>query len=54
MSVAKFFLVIVLGLYIGLARLHQLQYIARDPMLTGILEVEKVPPQSTLWRFLSG
>ena len=33
--------------------MSHLQYIARDPLLTGILEVAKVPPQSTLWRFLA-
>lgn len=53
MSVAKFFLTIVLGIYVGLTRLTHLQYIARDPLLTGILEVAKIPPQSTLWRFLA-
>ena len=53
MPVAKFFLTIVLGIYVGFARLNQFQYIARDPLLTGVLEVEKVPPQSTLWRFLA-
>ncbi|MFN0101400.1 MAG: hypothetical protein ACKV2U_04835 [Bryobacteraceae bacterium] len=51
MSVAKFFLTIVLGIYVGLTRLAHLQYISRDPLLTGILEVAKIPPQSTPWRF---
>ena len=53
MGVAKFFLTIVLGIYLGLSRLSHLQYASRDPMLTGILEVAKVPPQSTMWRFLA-
>ena len=53
MGVAKFFLTIVLGIYLGLSRLSRLQYASRDPMLTGILEVAKVPPQSTMWRFLA-
>jgi len=53
MGVAKFFLTIILGIYVGFARLNQLQYIARDPLLTGVLGVAKVPPQSTLWRFLA-
>ena len=53
MGVAKFFLTIVLGIYIGLSRLNHLQYVARDPLLTGILEIAKVPPQSTMWRFLA-
>jgi hypothetical protein len=30
---------IVLGLYIGFSRLNQLRFIARDPILTGILQV---------------
>lgn len=53
MPVAKFFLTIVLGIYVGFARLNQLKYIARDPLLTRVLAVEKVPPQSTMWRFLA-
>jgi Transposase DDE domain group 1 len=53
MGVAKFFLTIVLGIYVGLSRLSNLQYVARDPMFTGILEVAKLPPQSTMWRFLA-
>ena len=52
MTVANFFLAIVLGIYVGLVRLSHLEYIARDPLLTGILEVAKVPSKSTLWRFL--
>ena len=42
-----------LGLYVGFARLNQLRFIARDPILTGILQVTRLPPQSTLWRFLA-
>jgi DDE family transposase len=49
---SQFVLAIVLGMYIGFARLSQLRFVARDPMLTGILKVPQVPPQSTLWRFL--
>jgi hypothetical protein len=52
MTVYQFILAIVLGLYVGFARLSQLRFVARDPMLTGILKVSHVPPQSTLWRFL--
>lgn len=52
MSPYQFVLAIVLGLYIGFARLHQLRFVAQDPMLTGILKVQHLPPQSTLWRFL--
>ena len=53
MSPYQFVLALVLGLYVGFARLHQLRFIARDPILTGILQVTRLPPQSTLWRFLA-
>lgn len=49
----RFVLAIVLGLYIGFPRLNQLRFVARDPLLTGILEVSKLPVQSTFWRFLA-
>ncbi|MGH9404326.1 MAG: IS1380 family transposase [Terriglobia bacterium] len=49
----RFILAIVLGLYVGFSRLNQLRFIARDPLLTGILRVAHLPPQSTLWRFLA-
>jgi hypothetical protein len=42
-----------LGLYIGFSRLNQLRFIARDPILTGVLKIAKLRPQSTLWRFLA-
>jgi hypothetical protein len=32
--------------------LNQLRFIARDPILTGILKVTKLPVQSTFWRFV--
>jgi hypothetical protein len=44
---------IVLGLYIGFPRLNQLHFIARDPLLTGILKVIKLPVQSSFWRFVN-
>jgi Transposase DDE domain group 1 len=53
MDVYRFVLGIVLGLYIGFARLNQLRFIARDPILTGILQVTKLPVQSTFWRFVN-
>ena len=53
MSLYQFVLALVLGLYVGFARLNQLRFIARDPILTGILKVTRLPPQSTLWRFLA-
>jgi len=54
MGLYKFVVGIVLGFYVGFQRLNQLRFIARDPLLTGILGVEKLPPQSTLWRFVDG
>jgi hypothetical protein len=53
MDLYRFVLGIVLGLYIGFARLNQLRFIARDPILTGILQVTKLPVQSTFWRFVN-
>jgi len=53
MDLYRFVLAIVLGLYIGFARLNQLRFLARDPLLTGILQVSKLPVQSTFWRFLN-
>jgi len=54
MDLYRFVLGIVLGLYIGFPRLNQLRFIARDPLLTGILKVTKLPVQSTFWRFING
>jgi hypothetical protein len=53
MSTYQFILAIVMGMYVGFARLNQLRYIARDPLLAGILKVPHLPPQCTLWRFLN-
>src|SRR5580698_4344330 len=53
MDLYGFVLGIVLGLYIGLVRLNQLRFIARAPILTGILKVTKLPVQSTFWRFVN-
>ena len=53
MSTYQFILAIVMGIYVGFARLNQLRYIARDPLLAGILKVTHLPPQCTLWRFLN-
>lgn len=52
MDAYQFVLAIVLGLSIGFARLNQLRFVARDPLLTGLLRIAQLPPQSTLWRFL--
>jgi hypothetical protein len=53
MDLYRFVLGIVLGLYIGFPRLNQLRFMARDPILTGILKVGKLPVQSTFWRFVN-
>ena len=53
MDLYRFVLGIVLGLYIGFPRLNQLRFIARDPLLTGILKVIKLPVQSSFWIFVS-
>ena len=53
MDLYRFVLGIVLGLYIGFPRLNQLRFIARDPILTGILKITKLPVQSTFWRFVN-
>src|SRR6059036_345533 len=53
MDLYRFVLGIALGLYIGFPRLNQLRFIARDPILTGILKVTKMPVQSTFWRFVN-
>jgi Transposase DDE domain group 1 len=53
MEAYQFILAMVLGMYVGFPRLHQLRFVAQDPMLTGILQVSHLPPQSTLWRFLA-
>jgi hypothetical protein len=53
MSGYQFLLAMVLGLYIGFSRLNQLRFIAQDPILTGVLKIVHLPPQSTLWRFLA-
>ncbi len=53
MDLYGFLLSILLGLYIGFSRLHQLRFIARDPIVTGILKVTSLPVQSTFWRFVN-
>ena len=49
----RFVLALVLALYVGFSRLNQMQFLGREPMLTGILEVNELPVQSTFWRFLA-
>src|SRR5438552_13985887 len=49
----RFVLAMVLALYVGFSRLNHLQFLEREPMFTGILEVGELPVQSTFWRFLA-
>jgi hypothetical protein len=53
MSMYQFVLAMVLAAYVGFSRLSHMRFIEREPMLTGILKVVKLPPQSTFWRFLA-
>jgi hypothetical protein len=53
MSMYQFVLAMVLAAYVGFSRLYHLRFIAREPMLTGILKVLRLPPQCTFWRFLA-
>jgi Transposase DDE domain group 1 len=43
----------VLACYVGFWRLHHRRFLQREPMLTGILGVLRLPPQCTFWRFLA-
>lgn len=49
----RFVLAMILALYVGWVRLNHLQFVQREPMLTGILGVEQLPVQSSSWRFLA-
>jgi hypothetical protein len=53
MPMYQFVLAMVLAVYVGFSRLHHLRFVAREPMLTGILKVLRLPPQCTFWRFLA-
>src|SRR6202158_474025 len=53
MPMYQFVLAIVLALYVGFSRLSHLRFLEREPMLTGILKVLRLPPQCTFWRFLA-
>jgi len=53
MSMYQFVLAMVLAAYVGFSRLYHLRFVAREPMLTGILKVWRLPPQCTFWRFLA-
>src|SRR5260370_19784358 len=52
MPMYQFVLAMTLAVYVGFSRLHHLRFLAREPMLTGILNVLRLPPQCTFWRFL--
>src|SRR3984885_4978402 len=53
MPMYQFVLGLVLAMYVGFSRLHHLRFLEREPMLTGILKVARLPPQYTFWRFLA-
>src|SRR4051812_36442979 len=53
MSMYQFVLAVVFAVYVGFSRLHHLRFLKREPMLTGILKVLRLPPQCTFWRFLA-
>jgi len=53
MSMTQFVLAMVLAVYVGFSRLHHLRFVTREPMLTGILKVLRLPPLCTFWRFLA-
>jgi hypothetical protein len=53
MSMYQFVLAMVLAAYVGFSRLYHLRFVVREPMLTGILKVLRLPPQCTFWRFLA-
>src|SRR6266567_2461343 len=53
MNMYQFVLGLVLSVYVGFSRLHHLRFLEREPMLTGILKVLRLPPQCTFWRFLA-
>jgi len=53
MTLYQFVLAMVLACYVGFSRLYHLRFLEREPMLTGILQVCRLPPQCTFWRFLA-
>jgi Transposase DDE domain group 1 len=53
MTIYQFLLGMVLAIYIGFCRLNHIRFVAQDPMLTGVLKVDELPPQCTFWRFLT-
>src|SRR5437588_8692893 len=53
MPIYQFVLAMVLAFYVGFSRLNHVRFLEREPMLTGILKVLRLPPQCTFWRFLA-
>ena len=53
MNMYQFVLAMVMAAYVGFSRLYHLRFLEREPMLTGILSVVRLPPQCTFWRFLA-
>jgi hypothetical protein len=53
MTMYQFVLAMMLACYVGFSRLFHLRFLKREPMLTGVLAVLCLPPQSTFWRFLA-
>jgi len=53
MPMFRIILGMVLAYYVGFSRLHHLRFLKREPLLTGILHVAELPPQSTFWCFLA-
>jgi hypothetical protein len=53
MTMYQFVLGMLLASYVGFSRLYHLRFLKHEPMLTGILTVLRLPPQSTFWRFLA-
>lgn len=53
MPACQFIAAMVLAVYVGFSRLNHMRFLEREPMLLGILEVVRLPPQSTFWRFLA-
>src|SRR5436309_9309873 len=53
MAAYQFVLAMVLAAYVGFSRLSHLRFVQRDPIVTGILKVLRLPPQCTFWWFLA-
>src|SRR6266576_894042 len=47
MPMYQFVLAMVLAVYVGFSRLHHLRFLEREPMLTGILKVLRLPSRGS-------